>query len=326
MEGKLSFAGPYMKNFKITSVFILFAFLPFIFQQPAKAILLDKMVSVFNDQIITQSMVTRLKNTYKARKFLAPQIYDLENTNKKTITDLIIKRLMIREKLKNLGIEIKDNFVQNNIKMIKSRLGLDQDKLLSFLASKNITYAEYFEIMREGLEFQEFFIKFIKPLVTISDQEIKNLFFKQNTNDKTISYKYNIVDYSFPGQSLSATSSIELLKAVKKFHKNSPLPKSFSQLEKNDLGDLNEDDLSNKVKTLLKPLGEGEFSKPLFSNGVIHIFYVKSKNLTESGTFKREKNKIRAEIAAIKSKKVLKSWFLREKNKYFIKYFLNTPS
>ncbi len=326
MKGNQSFTRPSMKSFKINPIFILFAFLSLMLHNQANAVLLDKMVSVFNDKIITQSMVTRLKNTYEARKYLAPQIYNLENKDTKSIIEHFIKRLIIREKLKSLGIEIKDNFVKSNIQRIMSNLNLNHDQLLSFLDSKNITYPEYFEVMREGMEFQEFYIKFINPLITISDQEIKNLFFKKNSNDKTISYKYNIIDYNIPGESINSVSQENLLKAVKKLQKNIPLSKNFSKLEKNVLGDLNEDDLSNKIKILLKPLGEGEFSKPFLSNGLIHIFYVKSKNLTESGAFKREKNIIRAEISAIKAKKVLKSWFIREKSKFFIKYFYNGPS
>ena len=61
--------------------------------QQANAVLLDKMVSVFNDKIITQSMVTRLQDTYEARKYLAPQIYNLENKDTKAITEHFIKRL-----------------------------------------------------------------------------------------------------------------------------------------------------------------------------------------------------------------------------------------
>ena len=157
-----------MKSIKINSIFILFAFLSFMLQQQANAVLLDKMVSVFNDKIITQSMVTRLKDTYEARKYLAPQIYNLENKDTKAIIEHFIKRLIIRDKLKNLGIEIKDNFVKSNIERIKSNLNLNHDQLLSFLDSKNITYPEYFEIMREGMEFQEFYTKFISPLLITS--------------------------------------------------------------------------------------------------------------------------------------------------------------
>ena len=290
------------------------------------ATLLDKIISVFNETIITQSMVDRISKNYDARKFLAGEIYNLKEINRKTITNLIIKRLLIREKLKNLGVVINDKIVESEINNLKTQRGFNQNQLLGLLAAKNITYPEYLEVMREAIEYRRFFMSFIRPLVTVSNQEIKNLFIKSNSKDKTISYKYHLIDYTLYTSSEKDVSFSELLGAVKKYHNNKPLPQKFSQLKKNNLGDLNEDDLNLKIKTLLKPLGEGEFSSPLFSNNQIHVFYIKRKNITESGIFKKLKNIIRSKIITTKSKIVLSSWIKREKSKYYIKYFFNKSS
>ena len=181
-----------MKNFKITSVFILFAFLPFIFQQPAKAILLDKMVSVFNDQIITQSMVTRLKNTYKSRKFLAPQIYDLENTNKKTITDLIIKRLMIREKLKT----IKDEFSIFSDPRDKYVYLVDLAKM-----SNGISKEEQIEQNRiHGCTSQAWIIK---------ESKGTNYYFKTDSDAMIVKGLLSLIERSFNGHSSDEIREID---------------------------------------------------------------------------------------------------------------------
>jgi peptidyl-prolyl cis-trans isomerase SurA len=313
----------------ICKKFLFFPLLTLIIFGPTQrlnAALLDKIISVFNETIITQSMVDRISENYNARKFLAGEIYNLKEINRKTITDLIIKRFLIREKLKNLGIVISDKIVNGEIKNLKAQRGFNQNQLLGLLAAKNITYPEYLEVMKEAIEYRKFFMSFIRPLVTVSNQEIKNLFIKSNSKDKTISYKYNIIDYTVSVSSEKDVSFSELLDAVKKYHNNKPLPPNYSQLRKNNLGDLNEDDLNIKIKTLLKPLGEGEFSTPLFSNNQIHVFYIKRKNITESGVFKKLKDMIRSKIITTKSKIVLSSWVKREKRKYYIKYFFNKAS
>ena len=289
----------------------------------SEAVLIDKTLAIFNEQIITQSMTQRVRDTYETRKFLAPHIYTNDTSKPNYFIDLIINRFLIRDKLKKAGIEISDRAVDDRINMIKSNFKLNHDQLLSFLDNKGISYKEYFEVMREGIEYQQFFLKHITPLVNVSDQELKNLFIKKQSTNKTISFSYYLVSYSFQSKTESTVNKKKLLDVIKKYHTTGILPSSFSNLEKLDLGDLNEEALSKNIQTILKPLGEGEFSFPYYSNGKLTSFFIKEKNLKESNSFKNSKKVLKEELFGKKSKKVMTSWIKRERNQYHIKYFLN---
>ena len=54
---------------------------------------------------------------------------------------------------------------------------------MNFLKSNDLTFNEYFEVIRETIEFNIFNGRVIQPLITITDQEVKNLFYKQNKSN-----------------------------------------------------------------------------------------------------------------------------------------------
>ena len=91
-------------------------------------------------------------------------------------------------------------------------------------------------------------------------------------------------------------------------------------MEKLDLGDLNEEALSKNIQTILKPLGEGEFSFPYYSNGKLTSFFIKKKILKRAIPLKKQDDTKRRIIW----KKIKRSYDFLDKEKrsqYHIKYF-----
>ena len=103
--------------------------------------------------------------------------------------------------------------------------------------------------MREGIEYQQFFLKHIQPLVNVSDQEIKNLFIKKQSANKTISFNYYLISYSFKPKAANSVNKQKLLEVIKKYHTTGIVPSDFSKLEKLDLGYLSEEALSKNIQT-----------------------------------------------------------------------------
>ena len=81
-----------------------------------------------------------------------------------------INRFLIRAKLEELGYVVDDDQVEGQIKSTEDRLRLNRAALLSFLQSNGLTFDEYFEVIRESIEFNIFFSRVIQPLITVTDQ------------------------------------------------------------------------------------------------------------------------------------------------------------
>jgi peptidyl-prolyl cis-trans isomerase SurA len=284
-----------------------------------EAKLLDKISTVINDEVITSSMIDRVLRNVAARKTISPQIYDKDNYTKAEISDLFIKRHLIRAKLTEMGYVISDDQVEGQIKSTEQRLRLNRDALLKFLADNNLSFEEYFEIIRETLEFNIFNGRVIEPLISITEQEIKNSFYKKNSKDNTITFKYQLINYSLPKNKIDPKLAASLKSTLKLYNQNGNLPAELSSLETDVIDEISEEDLSGEVKSILKSTDEGEVSSPVLIGSNYHLYFVKKKDIAQSTMFMEAKDKIYQEMFEEKAKDIKKVWFEREMNNHFVK-------
>lgn len=284
--------------------------------------LLDKIVAVVNTRVISLSEVKRMEDTLEARKEVSPLIYSEKTYDQKKLLDIMIKSFIIRDKINAQGYVINDDAVESRIKMTEERLGLKRADLLNFLKSKGLTYEEYFEIIRETMEYNLFAQRIIAPLISVTEQEIKNEYYRRNSTNNALSFKYNLVDFYIPESKLLDKSENKFLAVLKDYQLTGKLPEEYRELESNNLENLNEDGLSKDLAGVLKVTAEGSFSKAISLNNYLHVFYVQKKDLVESQDFLKFKDQIQNEIFMNKGKSVSANWFDREYSNYYIKNLL----
>jgi len=308
---------------KHISNFLLTVSLLFIGLYPSEvnATVLDKILAVINDNVITLSMVKRVKNTISARAEILPLVYQNKKYTNKDIVNIMIQRILIREKIEELRYIVSDDQVESQIKSREKMLGVTRDALLEFLRSKGVTFDEYFELTRETIEYNIFASRIITPLISISDQEIKNRFFKENINNKTLSFKYSLVDFSLDKKLFTKKMLKNFKSVLIKFQKTGVLPEAYSKVSTNKLDDITEDGLTKELRDLLKRTDEGKFSDRTLLYDQQHIFFVKKKDLVESEQYLRSKDVIKNKITSERMGQVTDLWYKRESNKHYVKLF-----
>jgi peptidyl-prolyl cis-trans isomerase SurA len=281
--------------------------------------LLDKLVAVVNTRVISQSEIKRIDDTLPARREVSPMVYSESKYDQKQLLDIVIKSFIIRDKINAQGYVINDDAVESRIKMTEERLGLKRADLLNFLKTKGLTYEEYFEIIRETMEYNVFASKIIAPLISVTEQEVKNEYYRRNSSNKALSFKYNLVDFYIKENLLVDKSVDKFLAVLKDYQLTGKLPEEYRDLETNNLENLNEDALSKELASILKNTAEGSFSNASPLNGYLHVFYVQKKDLVESQDFAKFKEQIQNDIFTVKGKAVTNNWFDREFSNYYIK-------
>lgn len=284
--------------------------------------LLDKIVAVVNTRVISLSELQRMEATLNARKEISPMIYTEANYTQKELLDIMIKSFIIRDKINSQGYVINDDAVESRIKMTEERLGLKRADLLQFLKGKGITYEEYFEVIRETMEFNIFAQRIIAPLISVTEQEIKNEYYRRNSTNNALAFKYNLVDFYIAEDKLIDKNENKFLAVLKDYQLTGKLPEEYRDLESNNLENLNEDALPKELSAALKLTGEGSFSKAVSLNKHLHVFYVQKKDLVESQDFIKFKDQIQNDIFMSKGKSVTTNWFDREYTNYYIKNLL----
>lgn len=284
--------------------------------------LLDKLVAVVNTKVISLSEINRIEETLPARREVSPMVYSEEKYDSKKLLDIIIKSFIIRDKINAQGYVINDDAVESRIKMTEERLGLKRADLLNFLKSKNLTYEEYFEVIRETMEYNVFASRIIAPLISVTEQEIKNEYYRRNTSNNALAFKYNLVDFYIKESNLFDKDVKKYVAVLKDYQLTGKLPEEYRDLETNNLENLNEDALSKELQSTLKTTAEGSFSNATSMGGYLHVFYVQKKDLVESADFARAKDQIQNDIFMGKGKSVTNHWFDREFANYYIKNLL----
>ena len=290
--------------------------------QAATEKLLDKIVAVINNRVISLSEVKRVEATLEARREVSPMIYVDDKYDQKKILEILIRTFIIRDKINAQGYVINDEAVESRIKMTEERLGLKRSDLLAFLKTKGLTFEEYFETIRETMEYNIFASRVIAPLISVTEQEIKNEYYRRNSTNNTLSFKYNLMDFYLPENTLVDKDQGKFLAVLKDYQLTGKLPADYRGLESNSLENLNEDALSKDLAGILKGTAEGTFSKPISLGGYLHAFYVQKKDLVESQDFIKYKEQIQNDIFASKGAAVTKNWFDREYSNYYIKNLL----
>ena len=292
------------------------------FAKQANAKLLDKIVGVFNDTPITLSELQRINFNLPARRSISPQIYLKNKYTFTELLDLAIQQRMIQEKLSSMGYEITDDQVEDHISNTVKGLGVTRKELKQFLTQNGMTYDEYFVLIQSTIEYNLFQSRVIAPLISVSEQQIKNTFYKQNSSNKTFSFLYELVDFTVPNKVLTTKQLLALPKVLKKYQSTGILPESYKMIETSEIGKISEDKLDIKISSVLKKTDEGSFSTPLLLGDYYHIFYIAKKDLRESSLYLTARDQIR-NMLYIKSATILtKNWFVAQEDKYFVKRIL----
>lgn len=302
---------------KFTFRFIIFSLL---LQTSLHAKLLDKISAIVDDNIITLSQVARVSKNLALKRSVAPMIYDKSSFTTEEIINISINKFLIRAKLTELGYSITDDQVEAQIKANEKKLNVDRKSLMNFLKQQGSTFDEYFETLREAIEYNNYFLlRVISPTISISEQDIKNTYFKNNIKDARLNFKYTLIDYSIAKDIIPKLNKGQMEEVVRQFRINSILPESFKTLTSTNLDEMTEESIALELKNLLKQTDEGAMTSVITLNGQHHIFYIAKKDLVESEAFTKQKDKIHEELFETAVKNEALMWFERERNKHYIK-------
>ena len=294
-----------------------------VFSFSISAKLLDKISAVVDDQIYTLSQINRRIENIDARKQISPIIYTKEfKPTPRNIVDMMIHSFLIRQHLTVLGHLVGDEQVERQIRGTEVRLGLDRKALLRFLDGSKMTFDEYFELIRETIEFNIFHEIVIKPLVSVTDQAVKNEYYRQNKNSKTLSFNLTLVSFIIDRSRIDGNDVRRLPTVFKSFQETGNLPEKFSTVEATDLGEIKEDGLAPKIQAAIKGVEEGAFSPAVSIGNNYHVFFVKKKDIVESDDFLKAKMILTSDLFLKTADSMRTVWLERESRKHYVKYFL----
>ena len=226
-----------------------------------------------------------IKNEFK---YLVALNNSLKELDKEKILN-ISSESIIRQKIKK--IEISKNFKEIKLderyydillKNIYSRLKLETiDEFKIYLENYDLTIEDIKQKITIDALWNELIIQKYRSKITINESEIKKKILK-NTKVQFKEYQLSEIIFEVTSKEEIKKKYDEVIKSINAIgFENSAATYSYSESAKigGDIGWVNENSLSNKIKENINNLQIGEITKPIIlSNGILVLKLINKKN------------------------------------------------
>ena len=272
-------------------------------QQSHSAVLLDRIVAIVNNEVITWSEL-RSVISLEAKSFLdkVPEgnkneaMKELEKDFLNTLIDMKLQLQEARQK----GLDLNNTEIDNAISDIKKKYNLTDEALLHSLEAEGMTFEVYRERLGEQIMVSKLVNFEVKANIIISDREVAE-YYEENKDKLGSAEKLRIrqIYFAMPKdqskKSIMEARAQEVIARLNKGEDFSNLAGELSEDESRkfggDLGYISRGSVLKEVEDAAFALKIGEVSKPFWSPFGLHI--VKLEERIEGEGFDKVKDKIK---------------------------------
>ncbi len=291
----------------------------------ASAEVVDRIVAVVNNEIITLSELNKSTEVYKTN-ILASQNSDARK--KELITELetdmlnnLIDASLTSQEAVKLGIKVTDKEVDSALENFKKQNNLDDESLKQGLASSGMTVADYRERLKDQILQSRLVNRTVRSRVIITDSDVQT-YYDAHKDDFVGIKKYQL-------KNILTQSKKDIRMVEKRLNKNA----SFAALAKEhsigsnaaqggDLGLFDITSFSEDIRTALKELKKGEHTPVMQTGGAYQIIYVDDIIMEGQQTAEQAQEKIQDILYKEQVEAQFKIWIQSLKESAHIKLML----
>ncbi len=281
---------------------------------PASAEVVDRIVAVVNDSVITLSELKAAMAL--ARDEAGDEGAELLLTDvelRSRVLDNLIEQKLVKQASDKAGIEISEIEIDKAINSVLEKNRIAKDALLVALAESGLTLSEYREQLRERLREQKFINSQFRSKVVLSPEEIEE-YYTQNL-ERFIgppALRLAIIFFSNSDEELMEKRVEIVRSALLAGEDFATLARDYSEgpatEEGGDLGLVNIDEFDSVIVEAAEKLGEGDVSGPVRGEGGVTFIKVIEKRLEEPRPLEELKGEIYQELYSKVLEKKFSNW------------------
>ena len=315
---------------------ILLIFTVLLCVTPAFSKVVERIVAIVNNEVITQSDVLKYKDRLKNNQFVDEMLVTdpsaLLEDPKKLIDHLINERLIDLE-VKKTGFTVSEERIEQEIQRIAQANRITRNQLLEVLKRQGASFEDYHRFLRTKLERQVLIERFITPYIQISDDAIAHHYYStsQQGESKAPAYEYKIAHILLrwdPAQGSQGMESARLraehfhglLRAGEDFDalvaqhsKDSPMTSGGL------LGTFKSEELLDELEVAIQGLEPDQFSGVAKGQGGFYILKLLAKNLIEDPDLTTQRPQIQRLLYQRAFQKRLQVWLAERRHQAFIR-------
>jgi len=272
----------------------------------AGAVVVDKIVAVVNDSIITETELNAATAVAVGGLRSGEQREYHVNT-KSVVLDNLIESSLIKQDAEKIGVEVSELEVDESIDSVLERNGLSQNELIAALEEKNLPYKEYRNQIRDELIRVKFMNARFRSRIEIRDENVEE-YFNQHIDEYYAEPSVRLAVLLLTDGSKDVLQ--KKLKAIKQGLREgeefTELVKQFSDgptaSQGGDIGYLQKGEISPLIENIADSMKEGEISKPVRAKKGIYIVKLIDRKEREPKLIKE----VESQISNILYKKIMK--------------------
>ncbi len=267
----------------ITSVF-------FSFEKANSAELVDRIVAVVNDDIITlyELNVTLKPYQEQIRSFgySNEKEDNLFYTVREKVLDQLVEEKLTDQEMKNYDIKVSEKELNDTVERIKKVNSYTDEDLRKALASDGLTMEEYHESMKKQMLRSKIVEYEVKSKVVVTQEDIRS-YYEEHVDEYGGKEKYHLLNILLKTPSFAdEKNKSDVFNEIKMIQDKLNEGQSFEDMsrmysespfakEGGDIGFFEIKELSEQIREALKKIKVGEFTEILDTDQGYQIFFVK---------------------------------------------------
>jgi peptidyl-prolyl cis-trans isomerase SurA len=258
----------------------------------------NRIVAVVNDDVVTLYELNQeiLRNTGSTSDALEAQDDEGYIELRRNILDMMVNERCAQEKVKELEIEVGEEEVDAHIERVKKEKHWTQEDLLATLSANAITYDEYREEVKRGLERDRLIGAEIMSRIIIREEEIRR-YYEEHQADFATEETVHLVGM------LMTSKNLEEAQDVLTRLKNG---EGLAMLT--DLGTFETNQLDPELKKVVDALNVGEVSELIVRPNGLQIIKLLEKQDKGTKTLEEVKEVIRSTLYEQEINKRYTAW------------------
>lgn len=288
------------RNFLFWLLASVFWILPF----AAHAEIIDRIVAVVNDGVITLSELNDATAGIEVMKGDDQEKRKKIIETKSKVLDQLIEKKLVEQAANKAGISVSEKEIDNAIEDVKRQNNISHEELLRALAKNGLTVKGYREQLKEQIRQVKFINKQFRSNIKVADEDVY-LYYKQNQDKFTgpVMHRLRIISFPIaePGKTKEAEKKAkDILTMARKGEDFARLAREYSQgpnaQDGGDLGYLKAGEMDAAIENAAIGLKAGEVSDIIKTSTGFHIIQVVDRRKGEPRPIAEVDDEIRSVI------------------------------
>ena len=297
-----------MKKIILASTGLFALWFSFNIQNTVSAsVILDRVVAVVNNEIITLSDLQREESLRKGSA----------TTDEHQLLEDMIDRKLQMAAAKRAGIDVTDKELADAMADIMKRNSLDSKQFEAALAKEGITLEQYRSELREQMTLSRMFSKYVRSGITVDEAEAR-AYYERNRSAYILPEEIRLHQIYIPLPEAATPAQTEDVRSkAQTVCERAKKGEDFSQLvhenaqvaasQGEDLGFMERQNLQPEIEEASKRLKAGETAGPILCNGGFHIIRLEEVR-TPIKPFEKVKDEIMNALYQQKMENSYRTW------------------